>query len=202
MAKKSHVTPRGELVRLARELKIHPNAHNPDEHRRLMNVIDEAQEANDSAQYLRDYAAKLAPASQPAVSVQTIAEVDTLLPPVQASLRPPVLPLQIAEPIVEPPAAAVLQSSESANPAAATFVLELPDLAAIPFDRGRDKGGIDSISLFKHPLARKTLWALRQHLRSGENRLGTGKPVQSPEDVIVWLLNSIGKAAGIEVVDQ
>ncbi len=186
MAKKSNVTPRGELVRLARELNIHQDFHNPEEQRQLLRLIEAAQETKDPAQHLRDYAA---PVAEPSTAVQA-AELETLLPPPLRSGVP-------AEPAIgNSDSAAMKPVAELVTPnlSGGEITLTLPNLDQPCGGFAKDRF---ECLLIRKPRARLTLHRLTKMLQQRGEKLCDGQLVTNVERGVIWLLEKYGEAAGV-----
>lgn len=175
MAKKV-ITPRGELVKYARELGLETM-----EQTALLRLIEEAEQTSNPKQHLDNFVVVLQNTTSVTVhdngeaAAERIAEVLDGAPTDTSDLRPPTSDLRPLDP---------------------TCLIELPNLAAIPCT-GHQTRHVD-LHLTKYPLARAALTRLRHHLDDNNARLSTNRHATSPATALVWLLEQYGKAAGLQ----
>lgn len=184
MAKKNQVTPRGELVKFARELGLESMEQNA-----LLRLIDEAQTTDDPKQHLQQFADQLrgiteihvAASDESVAAAERVAEVldgaatDTVVATMESPPCKTFAPVKVDDP---------------------EFFLRLPNLSAVECN-GHLTRHVD-LQLNKYPLARKTLTLLRHHLDKSNARLSTNRHATNPAAALVWLLEQYGRAAGLK----
>ena len=163
----------------------------------VIRIIDAAYAEPDPEQYLRDYAANELGLSPPAVAEATseaMAEVRTEVPAERVE------PID-APPVQEPVAVAAAADSAPAQAAATTMVvpIEIPRLDQYVSGAVRER--FDQTHIVRLKLVRLTLhrlwFALTQQKR--DTLLSNGRICRTREDVICWLLERVGEAAGVTV---
>lgn len=217
MAKaKNSVTPRGELVKYAREVGLKDLAH--DE---LMRVVDQAMEQQDPRAFLL----KCGSAAQEAKAklIDKMAEPKDM--PIDATpsnwdLPPnadPVADVARAREMLEANTGAVdrltevLQGPDSnVDPAllaqppccgnvevtlSQALCVEIPDLSE-PHTGHVSRHA--QLALTGYPLARLALTRMRHKLNKQNARMANGKHVTTPAHALIWLLEQIGTAAGLK----
>jgi hypothetical protein len=206
MAKKSSansVTPRGELVKYARELGLDKQL----EHAELMRVVDAALEVDKPREFLEAVARERAgeTAKTPTVEAalkQAAMHADFKGAEAAAERVAEVLDGALTDTAIgklEIPLATFEKSPPCETFAVQTvadpqFYLHLPNLAGVKCPGYLNR----KVEAQLTPLARKTLTSLRQHLDRTNARLLNGKHVDSVARTVNWLLEQYGRAAGLQ----
>jgi len=210
------ITPRGELVKYAREVGLASV-----EHHELMRVIDDAQEADNPREFIDAFAAErrnavrgvptVESAVQAATDQQEFADakaaVDRIREVLDGAPTDIAVGIDTTVAILDVPLATLEESPpcETFAPVKVddvTFFLKLPNIATVEC-QGHQTRHVP-LQLTAYPLARAALTRLRHHLEAQQATLVPSprsqqqRRVKDASTALVWLLEQYGRAAGLE----